>query len=324
MKGRVRWTLGVGTVLLASLSVLIRHRVMTAAMSGRQAPPNAARPEVSPDGKSILAIRADPSSRSMKPFLMNADGSNRRDIALVRDAVWFPDGSRILALKEYGRDDRSIVALMPDGTQERESPLRGAIGGARVLLPKQRLLIARTTRDPARSIMNWKWSTIGIDGSNEMPIKFPVPAGQAVYISVSPSNDGTRLAFLALRTDDSHKSVLYVVNLDGSGLRQLAELQQDAGGIAWSRDDRTLALVDSYTPHPMPAGFVMDAVVVTVDVASGAMHTLTPHNHRFIEEHPSWGPDGSIYFQSQRDGPADIFRMNADGSNQRRVTSKSP
>jgi Tol biopolymer transport system component len=99
-------------------------------------------------------------------------------------------------------------------------------------------------------------------------------------------------------------------------------LQQDAGGIAWSRDDRTLALADSYTPHPMPAGFVMDAIIVAVDVGSGAVRTLTPHDRRFMDEHPSWAPDGTIYFQSNREGAAEIFRMNADGSNQRRVTSK--
>lgn len=304
-------------------STLVAGSLVAAALAAtRQVPPNAFRPEVSPDGKTILAMRADPATRTIKPVLMNADGSNWRDIATVREPNWVADGSMIVALKEYGRDDRSIVALTPAGTIDRETPIRGAIGAARVLLQQRRLLIARTTRDSARAIMNWKWSTIGLDGSSEKQIDFPVPAGQTVYISVSPSNDGTRLAFLALRSDDSHKSVLYVMNVDGSGLRQLAVLQQDAGGITWSRDDKTLALSDSYTPHPVPDGFVPDAVVITIDVASGTMRTLTPHTRRFVEEHPSWAPDGTIYFQSERDGPADIFRMNADGSNQRRVTSK--
>lgn len=75
----------------------------------RRHSPKPAQPEVSPDGKLVLGVRADLASRSFTAFLMNADGSNRRDIASVRGSTWFLDGSRILARKEHARDDRSIV-----------------------------------------------------------------------------------------------------------------------------------------------------------------------------------------------------------------------
>lgn len=286
---------------------------------------NASQPEVSPDGRFILAARADRATRSFQAFIMNADGSNRRDVAATR-LSWFPDGSKILGFKEYGRDDRAVVVMNPDGTGEVAVGIRGSIGAAH-MLPQGRLLLARTTRDTVRRIQNWSWFVRAQNGA-ETPLSFAVPAGQLVTLNVAPSRDGQRLAFLALKLGSAdtseHKAALYVVNVDGSGLRKLTEVQQDAGGIAWSKDHRTLALADSYTPHPVPEGFVGDANILTVDVGSGVVRRLTTHDRRYLDEHPSWGPDGSIYFQSDRDGQVEIYRMNADGSNQRRITLGAP
>jgi Tol biopolymer transport system component len=313
-----RWTLAATLALGLGLSAAYLGPSVAA---GSEA--SAGRPEVSPDGTRILGVSADRSTRSFAAFVMNSDGSGRRTLPVAR-ATWFPDGSRILGMREYGRDDWALVVLSPDSAGERDLGIRGSIGGAR-MLPQGNLLLARTTRDNVRRIQHWRWLVRGPDGS-ERPLSFPVPAGQTVMLNVSPSNDGERVAFLALRlgvpNDTSHTAQLYVMNLDGSGLRRLAEVQQDAGGIAWSRDDRTLALADGYTPHPPPIGFVPHAVITAVDVASGAVRRLTPHDRRYVDEHPSWSPDGSIYFQSNRDGLAEIYRMNADGSNQRRVTPK--
>jgi Tol biopolymer transport system component len=44
-------------------------------------------------------------------------------------------------------------------------------------------------------------------------------------------------------------------------------------------------------------------------------------NNRAQDVNPAWSPDGSqLVFASDRDGNADIFVMNADGSNQRNLT----
>ena len=289
---------------------------------GSQPSPNAASPEVSPDGRTVLAWtgRVTPASA----FIMDADGSNRRPISAGRFTSWFPDGRRIVSLKEWGRDDRSIIVLNADRSGETDTGIRGSIAGVRAL-PDGRFLMAKTVRDTVRRILNWTWFTIRQDGSALTPIAFPVPAGQTVSIGVSPSHDGRRIAFIARRRpgvdgDSVHTANLYVMNLDGTGLRQLATLQGDAGGIAWSADDRMLALADSYVPHPTPAGFIRDAVIVTVDVSSGTVRPLSTHDRRFVDEHPSCGPDGTIYFQTDRDGQMEVYRMNADGTNQRRIT----
>ncbi len=167
---------------------------------------------------------------------------------------------------------------------------------------------------------------MSIDGSKLAPITFPVPATETVFHNVAASHDGRRLAFMAIDFTDRdnpnrvHKSNLYVMNIDRSGLRKLAELEEDSGGLAWSPDVSEIAAVNTFTPHPVPNDFVPDARIVVINAASAAIRTLTPHDRRYLDEHPSWSPDGRIYFQSNRDGLVEIYGMKADGSAQTRVT----
>jgi TolB protein len=46
------------------------------------------------------------------------------------------------------------------------------------------------------------------------------------------------------------------------------------------------------------------------------------HNSWQWDKFPSWSPDGTrIVFYSNRDGPAQIYVMDADGSNQRNISN---
>jgi Tol biopolymer transport system component len=59
-----------------------------------------------------------------------------------------------------------------------------------------------------------------------------------------------------------------------------------------------------------------DVHILNVNDKSYARLTIDPDNGMY----PSWSPDGKrIAFMSWRNGPTEIFVMNADGSNQRRV-----
>jgi Tol biopolymer transport system component len=48
-------------------------------------------------------------------------------------------------------------------------------------------------------------------------------------------------------------------------------------------------------------------------------------NNKAVDSAPAWSPDGTlIAFHSDRDGNFEIYVMNADGTNQRRLTHDPP
>lgn len=127
--------------------------------------------------------------------------------------------------------------------------------------------------------------------------------------SISPN--GTKIAFCSLR--DDQYSQIYVMNANGTGQQRLTKAATgDACGPAWSHDGKKIAFYQFALPHPSrnPAIWVMD---------------LDGANLKELTEHaisPSWAPDDrQIAFASNRAGKFQIFAMNSDGSNVRRLTN---
>ena len=127
--------------------------------------------------------------------------------------------------------------------------------------------------------------------------------------SVSP--DGTKIAFCSLR--DDQYSQIYVANADGTGEKRITKITTgDSCGPVWSHDGKKIAFYSFALPHPSrnPAVWVMDP--------DGS-------NMKRIVEHglsPSWSPDDKqMVFASNRDGKFQIYAMNSDGSNARRLTN---
>jgi TolB protein len=99
---------------------------------------------------------------------------------------------------------------------------------------------------------------------------------------------------------------LFVMNSDGSGLRQLTT----AGNLAfpgWSTDDKRI-VYRSFEP----------AGLYIVDVESKLSTLLLAGPHNF----PSWSPKGDlIAFISKRDADFEVYTIRPDGSGLRRLTS---
>jgi len=125
------------------------------------------------------------------------------------------------------------------------------------------------------------------------------------------SPDGRSLVFYSERTNG--KADLFVINADGTGLRDLNPTERaDEGAPAFSPDGNRIAF-DS------DAGGNFEIWVM--DAAGGAGKPLTRHPGRDVA--PAWSPDGSkIAFMSDRGGKGfDVYVMNADGTAVERVTS---
>lgn len=103
---------------------------------------------------------------------------------------------------------------------------------------------------------------------------------------------------------------IYIMNVDGSNVRQLTYNNTDDNLPRVSPDGQRIAFISNRDGNE-------EVYVMNRDGSEQARLTFDSAQDRL----PAWSPDGSeIVFQSNRDGLMDIFIMNADGSNVRQIT----
>jgi len=116
------------------------------------------------------------------------------------------------------------------------------------------------------------------------------------------SPKGDRIAFASLRDGTF---AIYTMNPDGSDVVRLVE----GGHPVWSPDGEKIAFV---------AGDEDKAEIFVWE--QGRVTQLT--SNKYYDAHPCWSPDGrQIVFTSKREGWYQLYVMNADGSEQRPLTS---
>ena len=119
-----------------------------------------------------------------------------------------------------------------------------------------------------------------------------------------------RIAFESTRNGNSD---IYVINADGSDLRQLTSHPEWDHAPAWSPDGQRIAF------HSLRDGN-WEIYVMNAD-GSGVTRLTNQLERDWL---PSWSPDGKqIAFESHRDGNGNVYVMNADGTNVRRLTDHS-
>lgn len=128
------------------------------------------------------------------------------------------------------------------------------------------------------------------------------------------SPDGAQIVFIS--PCDSHQEIyidasLFIINEDGSGLTPLPTVGGGDFDPAWSPDGEDIVFT-SVRERGIPQIFVMHLADRSVERLSTGDKDL----------HPSWFASGEqIVFITTRNGPSQIWIMNADGSSPQRFSS---
>ena len=187
-------------------------------------------------------------------YVINADGKGLR--RLVRNATeprWAPDGQRLSFVRG------GVLHVLT---------LRGL---------RERRLVAADSFDWSPDSRRIVYSAGGIyvvgrDGRERRRLTTESDG------KVAWSPDGSRIAFVRAT---GNVRTLFVMNLDGSQLRQLATDVPYAGGPVWSPDGKELAVAREETD---------DELLVGVGVADGKQRVLIRKGFEILA---AWSPDGS-------------------------------
>jgi TolB protein len=124
----------------------------------------------------------------------------------------------------------------------------------------------------------------------------------------APSPDGKRIAFSA-SSPASRQSQVYLANADGSNAHVMVTTTPSYFH-GWSPDGKYLAYVYQ---HPAANGVPSNYDIFRIPAAGGESEQLD--SNPGYDDGPDYSPDGKwIYFNSDRSGSWDVWRIPADGA----------
>ena len=271
----------------------------------RARPPerHASLPSVSPDGRRIAFISERDSTWDL--YCMRSDGGGVVRLTRSRDAElvpqWVAGGLRIAFTLERG-DTATLHTIALDGTDER---IVATVAGKSPALSNDGRRLAYT-------VGSWTRNRLVVadpDGSNARALTDS--SGGSFNLAWSP--EGSKIA--CTRVDSTGHMQVWVIDAQGTGARPLTRFGPGDGRPqwpAWSSDGRRIAVqAGEYDRQDRSRS---RAPLWVIDVGSGAATRLAAHQRAYLDETPSWFPDGRrLAFQSDRTGRMEIWVMNADG-----------
>jgi thiosulfate/3-mercaptopyruvate sulfurtransferase len=270
-------------------------------------------PVVSPDGKQIafVAVR---DGRQSDTYVIGADGKNER--RLTRTPEWDERpswvGGSVFASVRAGD---SVQTQLVQAGSARATPGATLAGREAQPSPDGSQLLS-LSGNPFPLMLRVQPRGGSAQAEKILHDGKTPPATNAVW-----SPDGTRLAYYSFDIAATRTGQIFVMNADGTNQTRKTAIpaaEGRSGRPAWSADGKRIAFQvvrDNGDPQQRVAH------IYILDVESGAVTKLAPHEPGYSDEAPSWFPDGQhIAFQSDRSGTKQIWVMKADGTEPRQIT----
>jgi len=175
--------------------------------------------------------------------------------------------------------------------------------------------------------------------SNRGNPSVPLEEGSALWVINLASGDQTQLTFIrswepsySIRRNviaftsrsESGKVNIYEIPASGGDPRLLDEGLWDNWESSYNADGSRVVFTSS---RNSPSGSSQDWEIWTMGISGGSNPQMLTDDDPEINWSPSWSPDGKYiaYFSTRMASPGqvDIWRMNSDGSNKTRLTTKN-
>ena len=285
----------------------------------------------SPDGSQRLFSQPVPDRSPIagaetawiRPAVVNADGSGFKLLDAYPDrkmqlspVAWPPDGTRIFVYsgdEDVDPGDMGLYTVRAsdggDLTRILATP-PGYNDHPAVSPDGSRVLVNRSTTNLDGTLF-----VVNVDGTGRHQVTPPnVNAVDLQFydgISAAWSPDGSRIAFCAFIISNGSTG-LFVVNPDGTELKQIVPTATGAISVQWSPDGKLLAFTSEVGPDDQIALIHPDGTGLTLltDGADGSISVV-----------PVWSPDGTkLLFQRKIGGQVTLWTMSVDGSSRTKLT----
>jgi dipeptidyl aminopeptidase/acylaminoacyl peptidase len=244
-------------------------------------------------------------------YTMNADGSGVNQLTVTgngfqdRLPVWSPDGAKIAFGRTTFTVKSQIYVMNADGSNPTRITNNSSTDTQPSWSPDGTKITFISERDGNHEIY-----VMNADGSNQTRIT----NNASVELDPAWSPDGTKIAFASNR--DTNSFELYVMGADGSNPLRLTNNSSDDRSPSWSPDGTKIAF--NTQRDGLPLVYVMNA--------NGSNQFNITLSTTLDSADPEWSPDGTTiaftsYNRVGQTNADEIFLMNADGSNIRRITT---
>ncbi len=264
--------------------------------------------------KIVTSRSTEPQQREI--FVMDWDGSNVHAVthhhSIANSPAWSADGKSIgyrnFTYHTADKTRNADLFFYNLETQERKLiSARPGINSGVSFFPDGRHIVLTMTRGESPNIYKMTMDGRSFDALTSS-------AHDVLNVEPSVSPDGTKIAF---SSDRNGRPMVYVMNADGSNVKRLTVAGEYNSCPRFSPDGKKITFAGSDKGH-------FDLFIMNADGENMIRLTSakkSTNGKMSDNEDPSFSPDGRhILFTSNRDGHHQLYIVDIDGDNERRIT----